>query len=246
MSEPKELAIKLSWTDPVSKEPRQELFTLPVSMGRSEENTIPLVSLAVSRRHCEILSEGNKIYIVDLNSANGTYIGSTKIDRYRLTDGDEILVGDVVIKVEFGDADARRNSRKPSMDVLYGALEEGEQSSSAIPLASIDKRAKALFVDRDKIQDMVTQIGGVGQMQTQQLSGEELKSFLSRRVQKDISENISPDVQAVVSQHQATRDTGEVSVPSPRPEPSAETPPPAPTGLAKLWYSLRRLLGGKQ
>jgi predicted component of type VI protein secretion system len=245
MSEQKDFLIKLSWTDPVSKEARQALFPLPISMGRSEENTISLVSLAVSRRHCEILNDGNKVYIVDLNSANGTYIGSTKIDRYRLTDGDEILVGDVVMKVEFKGADERRTSRKPSMDVLYGALEEGEQSSTAIPLASIDKRAKALFVDRDKIQDMVTQIGGVGQMQTQQLSGEELKSFLSRGMQKDVGENISPDVQAVVSQHQAPRDTGKVSVPSPRPETCTEPPAPAPTGLAKLWDSVRRLFGRK-
>ncbi|AWR97405.1 FHA domain-containing protein [Acidianus sulfidivorans JP7] len=50
-----------------------------ISIGRSPENVIVIPDPEVSRRHAIISLEGDKLYIEDLNSTNGTYIYDGKI-----------------------------------------------------------------------------------------------------------------------------------------------------------------------
>ena len=40
-------------------------------IGRESNCQLPLVYPIVSRRHCEVWADGDKVYVRDLNSANG-------------------------------------------------------------------------------------------------------------------------------------------------------------------------------
>ncbi|MEM1626653.1 MAG: FHA domain-containing protein [Sulfolobaceae archaeon] len=52
-----------------------DLVNFPkISIGRSPENVIIIPDPEVSRRHSVISKEGEKLYLEDLNSTNGTYI----------------------------------------------------------------------------------------------------------------------------------------------------------------------------
>jgi len=65
-------------------------------MGRHSSNTLVLPSDRVSRRHAMVHAQGaDGFWLVDLGSANGTYLNSRRVSQpCRLADGDQIAVGD--------------------------------------------------------------------------------------------------------------------------------------------------------
>ena len=63
-------------------------------LGRDEDNTIPINSTFVSRKHTSIYFEKGSFYVKDLGSTNGTFLNSKKIEKSILKDGDQLGVGD--------------------------------------------------------------------------------------------------------------------------------------------------------
>src|SRR5712692_1204035 len=72
-------------------------------IGRSHDCAVVLNDGAASRRHCSIDHRGDSLILTDLQSANGTFINDlkTRITTYTLKNGDEILLGESRIRVEF-------------------------------------------------------------------------------------------------------------------------------------------------
>jgi diguanylate cyclase (GGDEF)-like protein len=66
-------------------------------IGRGQKAQIRLFDDGISREHAQILIEGEKIYLQDLGSTNGTFCNGLKVDRRELVDGDKILVGSTTI-----------------------------------------------------------------------------------------------------------------------------------------------------
>lgn len=58
---------------------------------------IPLTS--VSRKHCEIVIEGDTITVRDLGSSNGTFLNNARIQEATASAGDELVIGPVVFTV---------------------------------------------------------------------------------------------------------------------------------------------------
>ncbi len=73
---------------------------LPLSIGRDPENTISLDHTAISRFHCTISTEDGAYYIQDNKSTNGTYLNGRRIQKDRLSPGDELIIANVGIVVE--------------------------------------------------------------------------------------------------------------------------------------------------
>ncbi len=69
----------------------------PLSFGRAEECTIPLLTSRASRYHAEIIGEGGRFTLVDPGSSNGTFVGGEKISHHALRPGDKIEIGDACI-----------------------------------------------------------------------------------------------------------------------------------------------------
>jgi adenylate cyclase len=70
------------------------------SLGRTAANTIALESPKVSRRHALIhLQNIGELWLIDFGSSNGTFLNKRRIHHpIRLSDGDQITVGDQVFK----------------------------------------------------------------------------------------------------------------------------------------------------
>jgi class 3 adenylate cyclase len=70
------------------------------SLGRTPANAIVLDSPKVSRRHALIhLQNVGELWLIDFGSSNGTFLNKRRIHHpIRLTDGDQIAIGDQVFK----------------------------------------------------------------------------------------------------------------------------------------------------
>jgi pSer/pThr/pTyr-binding forkhead associated (FHA) protein len=62
-------------------------------VGRSPECDIFLDDVTVSRRHAEIVRDGDTFTIRDLGSLNGTYVNRKRIESAVLQNDDEVQVG---------------------------------------------------------------------------------------------------------------------------------------------------------
>jgi pSer/pThr/pTyr-binding forkhead associated (FHA) protein len=63
-------------------------------IGRSQNCHLCAGSSAISRQHCAILRDENRVAIKDLGSRNGTYVNGQKIaGEVELATGDEVIVG---------------------------------------------------------------------------------------------------------------------------------------------------------
>ncbi len=71
------------------------------SLGRTPANTMVLDSPKVSRRHALIhLQNVGELWLIDFGSSNGTFLNKRRIHHpIRLSDGDQITIGDQVFKV---------------------------------------------------------------------------------------------------------------------------------------------------
>ncbi|MBL8163285.1 MAG: FHA domain-containing protein [Anaerolineae bacterium] len=96
-------------TTPMLVYPKQEII-----MGRRDPNTggMPDVDLTayagyrmgVSRRHAAIRLQDKQLQVSDLGSSNGTFLNGTRLNAHRpypLRDGDEVRLGQMVLRLYF-------------------------------------------------------------------------------------------------------------------------------------------------
>ena len=77
------------------------LGTAPLTIGRSDENAITLASDDfASARHARIEPLRDGVWIVDLDSTNGTYVnGEPVAGKERLEEGDLVRVGETELRI---------------------------------------------------------------------------------------------------------------------------------------------------
>ena len=64
-----------------------------LTIGRNPENHLFLDDVTVSRHHARVARDATGFAIEDLNSLNGTYVNRRRVERYHLSDGDELQIG---------------------------------------------------------------------------------------------------------------------------------------------------------
>lgn len=75
-----------------------------VTLGRASENNICLADPILSRHHCRLEISASAIKIIDLDSANGTYLNDTEIHESLVRDGDKIQIGDTILQFVLANA----------------------------------------------------------------------------------------------------------------------------------------------
>jgi len=71
--------------------------TLPVSIGREDDNTIQLNDDRISRFHAKLQDHSGRVILTDLDSTNGTRVNGHPIQMRVLQEGDVIAVGRCVL-----------------------------------------------------------------------------------------------------------------------------------------------------
>ncbi len=64
-----------------------------LTIGRQANNDIPLNLAQVSRQHAAIERRGDRFWLRDLDSTNGTYVAGRKVTEHLLQNGDTVSIG---------------------------------------------------------------------------------------------------------------------------------------------------------
>lgn len=109
-----------------------------VIIGRKVNCDLRIPLTSVSRQHCELTVQGDKLQVKDLGSSNGTYHNSIRVQEATLSAGDELVIGPVVFTVV---VDGQPSDIKPVRTIVNSESAEqaaaGSQSSGSSQLAQI-------------------------------------------------------------------------------------------------------------
>lgn len=90
-------------------------------IGRSQKCHLCAGSSAISRQHCAILRQDNRVTVKDLGSRNGTLVNGEKIAaETELASGDEIIVGPLKFLVTI--STGLNSEKKPSVKSVAEAV----------------------------------------------------------------------------------------------------------------------------
>src|SRR5262245_50565201 len=76
-----------------------ELNQDEISIGRSQDNVLPLNDKKSSRKHAKIEKLNGEYLVNDLGSGNGTKVNGKDVNTHVLSKGDEIVIGLTTISV---------------------------------------------------------------------------------------------------------------------------------------------------
>ena len=115
-------------------------------VGRSEHNDICVNSKFISRHHAMFVSHGTAIFLMDLNSTNGTYVNSRRVSNQVLVDDDIISVGNHRLKYVDAKATTRQSLEGVGFEdtVIMKNLEDmrrmlARENTQALPVPPADE-----------------------------------------------------------------------------------------------------------
>ncbi len=122
------------------------LDRLPIRMGRGRENDLVLSHALVSRAHCELFERDGKLFVRDLDSTNGTFVGSRPVQESPLRPGDLLTVGIVTFRAVYGGFDFESSLGNGTFAAdLDTEVERCESILDTVPVA-VDAAASLLDV----------------------------------------------------------------------------------------------------
>ncbi|KAA3604495.1 MAG: FHA domain-containing protein [Planctomycetota bacterium] len=77
-----------------------------VQVGRGKDCELRLEDPLASRNHCRFERLGSEVFVVDLDSANGTWVDGVRVQRRPLSRGDVVRVGSTTLRLTGGVIDA--------------------------------------------------------------------------------------------------------------------------------------------
>ncbi|MEM9416148.1 MAG: FHA domain-containing protein [Planctomycetota bacterium] len=102
-----------------------------IIVGRKANCDLRIPLTSVSRQHCQISVDGEKISVKDLGSSNGTYHNSVRVQEASLSAGDELVVGPVVFTLV---VDGQPSQIQPVRTIV--ANDEGVHESAGAQVGS--------------------------------------------------------------------------------------------------------------
>ena len=125
------MSMRLKIKRPGGGQERYELEQKPVTIGRSPDADIVLSDERSSRLHCGIRFLDDEYFLRDLKSKNGTFLNEERVEMARLTPGDRIRIGSVVMTVE-GDESPPGAGSDSVFDQVEEEMEHGKGYSTIL------------------------------------------------------------------------------------------------------------------
>ena len=70
------------------------------TVGRAPRADFIVDAALVSRVHCRLEADAEKLEVIDLSSTNGTFVNDERVERAKMKSGDRLRVGRVELTVE--------------------------------------------------------------------------------------------------------------------------------------------------
>ena len=93
-------------------------------IGRTGECQVQIALGVVSRKHCELTVQGEKMLVRDLGSSNGTYVNNRRVQQVEMGAGDTLTVGPVIFTLVI---DGKPEQIKP-IRTMVGKSEKEKES----------------------------------------------------------------------------------------------------------------------
>ncbi|MBR5077928.1 MAG: FHA domain-containing protein [Victivallales bacterium] len=108
----KELIIRFELNNEVLKEVSSKEIHEEISIGRNPASTwvIPPTDKSASNNHAKLFVKGGHVIIKDMQSRNGTFFQGERITEHKMAAGDQVRIGDCLLKAE---AAEETGGRKP-------------------------------------------------------------------------------------------------------------------------------------
>lgn len=71
-----------------------------VVIGRRQDSDLRIATQDVSRQHCQVALNGERLRVKDLGSSNGTFVNGKRIAEQDLAAGDRLSVGPVTFVIQ--------------------------------------------------------------------------------------------------------------------------------------------------
>ncbi|GEM_PF-779124 len=116
-------------------------LSIPAVIGRGRDADLTVIHPVISRRHCELYQQDGRLFVRDLGSLNGTYVGAVQVKEGEIHSGDSLSIGPVSFEVQVVDGvpsplreeSPQRNSN-PQSDLLVADSEtQGISAPSPMP-----------------------------------------------------------------------------------------------------------------
>ncbi len=120
-----------------------------LSLGRSQENDIPLEHESVSSTHCQVIVSDGGTMIKDLGSTNGTFVEGELVEQALLRPGQTVHIGEVQMRFEAEDEpipDALAAEPASSLRVAAPAQTIAAPVAAAQARCKLHPRTEARFV----------------------------------------------------------------------------------------------------
>lgn len=142
---PKEfLHIYLNWSDPTTgafnthRSPLEnESGAVKITLGRSKDNLVELLSNAVSVHHAEIEYQDGIVYLNDLDSINGTWVDGRRQKRAVLKEGMGFQIGPFVFQFSLS-REPVKTDRVSETPIPFDHFEEQENLTRAFDRSELD------------------------------------------------------------------------------------------------------------
>jgi transcriptional regulator with GAF, ATPase, and Fis domain len=142
-----------------------------LSIGRDPSNHLWISDPALSRQHCLLTRKGDRFFIRDLGSRNGTIVNGMTVDELQLQHGDQISIGTSVLKflLEGGEESPKRSRVEFVETMAFENLPVIVHAAEA-SLLQADKSPETARLARDltALLNLAKHIGGIRDLESLQ------------------------------------------------------------------------------
>lgn len=121
---------------------------LPAVIGRGRDASLTLPHPLVSRNHCQLYESDGMLHVKDLNSLNGTYVNSQRIETSAILEPEQLLtIGNVTFRAIYSPTDASVANLDPASShvIEFEEVSSSPESDSQInPLQNQPTEEKSL------------------------------------------------------------------------------------------------------
>jgi transcriptional regulator with GAF, ATPase, and Fis domain len=142
-----------------------------LSIGRDPSNHLWISDPALSRQHCLLTRKGDRFFIRDLGSRNGTIVNGMTVDELQLQHGDQISIGTSVLKFLLGGGEENlKRSRVEFVETMAFENLPVIVHAAEASLLQADKSPETARLARDltALVNLAKHIGGIRDLESLQ------------------------------------------------------------------------------
>ncbi|MEM1013835.1 MAG: FHA domain-containing protein [Planctomycetota bacterium] len=108
-------------------------------IGRREDCGLRIPLGDVSRKHCQLVCDGQSVLVQDLGSSNGTFVNNRRVQESPMLAGDRLMIGSLTFVIQIDGEPINADAANADSGTMLHELLDGQDPSSHLnPTAQAD------------------------------------------------------------------------------------------------------------